>query len=658
MEQGARYKAARSLITAFLFIYPLLVNPFFSPVFTLPKVSFLWFSGGISLLLMTFFGASEFKRIKLVLLPPLIYLLTAGVSLVWSGSPLTGLFGEYARWDGLLSIVSILSLFILTALSFDKDTALRPLGALMASGFLVGLLSIYERIFKNPVLIYPKIFDPAGFGAFNGLDLTRSIATFGSPLYVAAFLSMVLTLALAFYLKSVDLRKSMAYLLVLAAGIPALFLTFSRGAWLGVIVSFFGLFFLSRQSIEKNRLKILSIILLISSVLVYIAIPDQIFSFSDRFLSIFKAEGGARPGIWESSLKMVEDKPFLGHGIENYKIAFVKFKPAGWVEKSTQPVPDKAHNEILQQISTVGIAGFMAGLWMCIYLIMRLLSSARRDDIQPMRFIVYGSASALLAYMTQSLFNFFQISASPIFWLIAAIGLCLAYTKNVSPLTNKRPWYFWVRLSFGTIVMAVFFVFSFFLLLADINFQRYLEYKDINIEQAYGYASNAAKYFPYEERYLIAFGQVNYKLFSNYQTNYFLKRGVRAFDDAISVNRMSYEAYAGKGNLALEASSRRNMDKQLIAMARQSFNKSLSVNSRNIDVLLSLGISYAYENNFIKALDSWEKALKINSSNAEAYFNIGWAYDQMNAKDKAKENYARALALNPNMSDARMMLEK
>ena len=129
-----------------------------------------------------------------------------------------------------------------------------------------------------------------------------------------------------------------------------LLLTFSRSAWLAVIVAF--LYFIFNDLSNKNVRKFFFFIIILSSLLVYIFYP-LIKSRSTSSL-IENRSISERQIFTKEALVLWKNNPLLGVGIGNYIVALEKqylYK----FEYQYQPV----HNIFLLILTELGIFGFL-----------------------------------------------------------------------------------------------------------------------------------------------------------------------------------------------------------------------------------------------------------------------------------------------------------
>ncbi|MEW6680581.1 MAG: O-antigen ligase family protein [bacterium] len=199
-------------------------------------------------------------------LPITAYLLVSTLATIFSVSPLLSFIGFYRRYEGLSTLMIYIILFYVTV-NFINNRKLLKLT--INTAILAGVLtSIYG------ILQYYKV-DPFRFELFEGF---RVHSTTGNPAYLAAYLIMVLPLALSMYLleekkdshpskKKRDKRtrekeflpylsmlRPWWYLISFVLIYICLFFTFTRGCILGFIGSMLLFGILSwRAKIIKNK---------------------------------------------------------------------------------------------------------------------------------------------------------------------------------------------------------------------------------------------------------------------------------------------------------------------------------------------------------------------------------------------------------------------
>lgn len=214
-------------------------------------------------------------------------------------------------------------------------------------------LSFYRLIVFLIALSIPAIL-MAYFQIFGGLffeytdiNIRRVSGPFNSPNLLGSFLLVTSALAtiLLLVFKTVDYRKYNKYIIFyLIATLPIFFLTFSRSAWIGVVV------FLTIFSLQSKRFIIsatLAFILLLSAMFMFEATRERISGFSERtmFDSVY-----ARTNIWRMSHKKFLEKPFFGYGAGSFSEVIND-------AKESAGGTDNPHNDIVFFAVEGGVAG-------------------------------------------------------------------------------------------------------------------------------------------------------------------------------------------------------------------------------------------------------------------------------------------------------------
>ncbi|MEA2084568.1 MAG: tetratricopeptide repeat protein [Thermodesulfobacteriota bacterium] len=115
---------------------------------------------------------------------------------------------------------------------------------------------------------------------------------------------------------------------------------------------------------------------------------------------------------------------------------------------------------------------------------------------------------------------------------------------------------------------------------------------------------------------------------------------VTAFDGVISLN-ISGDVYYNEGDLA---------------RAVKEYQKGLALDSANVNLLNSLGVSYAHMDRYRDAIPCFENALKIDGSDFMALFNLGLAYLTHHENDEAIGYFELAMSIDDGSADLMLLL--
>lgn len=170
---------------------------------------------------------------------------------------------------------------------------------------------------------------------------------------------------------------------------------------------------------ELDRKKIIKYMLITMTV----CLVGIVVLFIVKMYPEFKFErkwGNYRGMIWNICIDIFDKAPMVnkvfGHGNETLRILTVD----GYYDemiKYTKRVYDNAHNELLQYLVTLGLAGTISYLGLVISTFVYIIKNAAK------RIVPYICLAAMTGYFVQSLVNLNQPITTPYFFLFMAIGI-------------------------------------------------------------------------------------------------------------------------------------------------------------------------------------------------------------------------------------------
>ncbi|MDE3087963.1 MAG: O-antigen ligase family protein, partial [Chloroflexota bacterium] len=260
-------------------------------------------------------------------------------------------FGVAMREFRVIVIEPALLYGLVRASGLTRRNLRRLVHAFVLSGVAVSLIGLYQYFFTNWVIV--------------GEGVRRVLAVYGSPNNLALYLDRALPLVIALFVVRDSSRperaqarttNDMPRLVYALAAIPialAWYLTYSRGAWLGVAA---GLLLIGLMSGRRVRLTIAALVV----VGVIALIP---FSQTERFKSLFQEGTGTgffRISVWQSGIAMIRDHPLFGVGLDNFLYEYPKYiQPDAWRE----PNLAHPHNIVLDFWVRMGVLGVVALVW-------------------------------------------------------------------------------------------------------------------------------------------------------------------------------------------------------------------------------------------------------------------------------------------------------
>jgi O-antigen ligase len=466
-------------------------------------------------------GSLTIRRTPLDL-PLLAFVLSAFLSTGFAYSPNVAVFGTYARYDGLLTILTYAGLFWLTVQNLAGPGDTRALfRVLLASGYLVAAIAILQ-----------SVTDSIGQGG-----IVPAFGTLGQQNVLGAFLALLCPLAFRELLQSDTWSKRVVALNLLAVLGAGLILTLSRSAWLGTAVAVLVLIVGSPRPTLRPR-ALAALILLGGLIAVGLSLAGRLpleQQIQARALTIFDVSAwGPRPAIWRDSVQLIESRPIFGYGPDNVGLVYPRFQATNLGRSQV----DKAHAESLQVAATQGLVGLAAYTLVLAAFVRAFWKGRRREG-------AVAIFAAWVAYQVTLQLNFSALAASLPFWIFAAAAM-ESWGATRSPAAQIALPRSRVGVGAGTVAIAALaalaMVATVFPYLADSQLRRAVT-ADIGgrSDLAQGAAARARDLAPRESVYAVEVGNIAFE-----RTDW--ASAAQAYDDAAQLGTYNPLVYR---NLAL-----------------------------------------------------------------------------------------------------------
>ncbi len=234
----------------------------------------------------------------------------------------------------------------------------------------------------------------------------RATAGFNAPNGLGAY--MVMTIPVIAGLWATRPWSSAAGRTVISLGLgclgAALILSFSRGAWLSLIVGsvLVTVFYMIIRKATRRQI----IAFVAGSALLVGLLGSYYMANKNKFSSLNRSVLNWRLEVWADTMAMIGQRPVFGYGINTYMRQFQYYRYDRLnVPKYKQHQSTYAHNCYLQIAMESGLAGLAAFLWILIAYY-RFVFNGMRNVIQE-RHEVAVTATGLLAGITAFLIHAF-----------------------------------------------------------------------------------------------------------------------------------------------------------------------------------------------------------------------------------------------------------
>lgn len=261
---------------------------------------------------------------------------------------------------------------------------------------------------------------------FPGLK-TRVFSTLGNPNVLAAFLIMIVGLTTGWILDAHPRRYRLFLLGLLGLAVACVLLTYSRGAWLTL-----GVMALATAAAWKHWTWRMVAFAAVAVAVVGFAAQE---AFLTRLLSIrgmFNSADSSvalRWALWESTLAMVEEHPWLGLGWGSYRFVYPEYD---FFVQNPDVIIYHGHNTLLSLAAEIGIPGMLCFAVAWGMATVRSLLAMHFAD-RPKKGAYLGLALALLGMAAFSLTDhvLFNIQVTAVFWVLLALA-------SAVPVRGKR----------------------------------------------------------------------------------------------------------------------------------------------------------------------------------------------------------------------------
>ncbi|MEM7390966.1 MAG: O-antigen ligase family protein [Verrucomicrobiota bacterium] len=381
---------------------------------------------------LLFFGRSVVSEERhLLRLPPGFLLLVLFFFFVL-GVTYTSTLPWVTRTEWLKIGSVMLAYWMWTMLSFPYKRWRFLLGWVF---LLVSMICLYALILHGKdlrLVLYQE--RPAGYEM-------RASGTYYCPNHFANLIDIMLCMAVAVLFMPAGgaiLRIVSGYAILVS--LPVLFLTHSRGGWLGAIgglcVTTLILAWTKSRKLFMWYALSIPALLFIGGAIVWEYSPE----FKERILSAAPtgnySTAQIRLGIWKDSLEMIKEEPPTGYGGGTFRWHYPRFQTVHhklWARY--------AHNDYLQLLIEYGIPGLLLfgafWLFLIVKLIRKIPAAAEDRDL----YLIAGLLGAMAAYMITALFDFpFHLFANlHVLALFGGIVSAALFTSGTIPTKQAGP---------------------------------------------------------------------------------------------------------------------------------------------------------------------------------------------------------------------------
>ncbi len=370
------------------------------------------------------------SRIPLIL-PTLLLAIVYILTTITSIAPRLSLWGSYHRMQGTYTTLSYIVIFfvILHSLRHRKQRH-RLITVILLTSLPISLYGLMQHYG----------LDPIAWSNVGAKVTVRAISTMGNPIFVAAYLIMVVPLTvgrLMQFFSAIRHGKRAAslyalsgcYACLLVIQLLCILFTQSRGPLLGLMGGIFFFFLLWAASRGKKgfALAVLGAAIILGFFLITLNRPDSPFESIQKMPYLGQLTGilesrtaRQRMLAWEGAVNLITADPrraLIGYGPETMIAVLSPYLPPALASLKPGETFDRSHNETLDILATTGFIGLAAYLLLFGSLFyyglkhLGLISSSRQRRLFVLLCLVGGLAGGLLPWLPEGK------------WRLAGVGI-------------------------------------------------------------------------------------------------------------------------------------------------------------------------------------------------------------------------------------------
>lgn len=587
--------------------------------------------------------------------------------------------------------LGLITTFILLAASYKASVLHKIFFISLNAGFLTALWGFPAHFGLDPTCqLFRGTFDTKCWtDAFQ--PTVRTFSTLGQPAWFAAYLALLIPLAMAYALKQTSAKVWLFialavffYINLMFANTRAGFIAFWAGNVIFWAVLYFRHLFPRQNFIRAFAFFNIAFVLfsfipgspaepIIKKILPFIntqqATPQESISGATAPPS---AEGGVtdsgtiRLYVWEGAVNAWKSSPLLGTGVETFAFAYYKNKPVGHnLTSEWDYLYNKAHNEYLNYLATTGLFGLGSYLavigyffWYAgkhVYKQHRKRHEEKHDGIVThavvSELLIIALAAGFITILITNFFGFSVVIMNLYLFLIPAFVLILAnllkddhavsYAFGQVHESKKGEvdlsGYQWTLITVFVFLLGWSLVTLMTYRQADVSYALGSNLdKTGNFQQAYMELKSAVSSKPnepvYKDELSINLAAISAGLYSQGDaTNaaQLAKESVALSTDVVTNHPNNVVYWKNRVRLfyTLSASDQANAQ-QYLSEALRSINKAKELAPTDAKVAYNQGILHGQTGDVEHAIPMLEKTVKLKPNYRDAYVALGLFYQQ------------------------------
>jgi len=366
----------------------------------------------------------------------------AAVSATVSPHRNLAVLGQSERLEGAVTVALYALLYGLALQVVRSSRDARVVISAIAAA--AGLLSVYG------IVQYAGL-DPANYSIeAYGFEAGRAFATTGNPNFLAGLLVLALPLQVAIAGREVSTPARVGWIAACVVTLAALFLTFTRGAWIALLAQLFLTGFVWWQSRGRRAGSTTRLIVVLSLTVTGLLVVSSLvgprnLNVVDRVADAISEKGSINERLLAAPIAFSAflERPLFGYGPDAFLPAFRMHRTDEYaVTFDERTTLNNAHSWPVQYAATLGAVGSLLitlvlglGLWRT-----RRLAFARKGgaDVRADEIVMIGAWLGCAGFIVHMLFNVAVPGSAVPFWVLFGVVASPFAKDAVVPGTVAR----------------------------------------------------------------------------------------------------------------------------------------------------------------------------------------------------------------------------
>ncbi|MCX5694164.1 MAG: O-antigen ligase family protein [Candidatus Omnitrophica bacterium] len=321
---------------------------------------------------------------------------------------------------GMFKLLKYLMIFMVCSQNIKDREHFWKIGVCSACAIsLIGIDALWQ-IFSGKDFI-------RGNALQGVIGLVRATASFPGCNAMGIYLTALTPLAAGLVLFSQQLKSKILFSIAALIGCIGVYLSLSRGAGLGLFIS---ILFLSL--IRKNKIIISGLVLLLV-VYPFIMpknIKEWVKTVDNNPLAVIVDP--VRMCIFENSVNMIKNHPFVGVGINTFSKNYGKYRTPSVEARFKTSATIYAHNNFLQMAGETGLLGLGVFLIFLFFVLKSAWFAFKKNADWFLRAFSISCFAAIIAYLINGLTetSLYHSRLVMIFWFLVGLALALGKISN------------------------------------------------------------------------------------------------------------------------------------------------------------------------------------------------------------------------------------